>query len=158
MIKIRPLINTDIEKICAMSQSREELYVFFPKANFPLTTEQLDAAVAARSDSHVVEDDGCVLAFANFYRWSAGGTCSIGNVIVSPETRGRGIASLLMRHMIELAYKKYDASEVTVSCFSFNVAGLLLYPKVGFEPYGIEERLGPNGHRVAAIHMRHRKP
>lgn len=141
-----------------MPRSREELYVFFPKATYPLTTDQLISAVAARNDSHVVDDGGAVLGFANFYRWGTNGTCSIGNVIVSSEARGKGIATLLMQHMIGLAYEKYNASEVTVSCFNFNVAGLLLYPKLGFEPYGIEERLGPNGNRVALIHMRHRQP
>jgi ribosomal protein S18 acetylase RimI-like enzyme len=158
VITIRPLINSDIEKICTLPQSVEELYVFFPKASFPLTPEQLTSAIAQRSDSHVVTEGDLVLGFANFYRWGMHGKCSIGNVIVAPETRGLGIASLLMKHMVALAYEKYCASEVTVSCFNFNVAGLLLYPKIGFKPYNIEERVGPIGNRVALLHMRHSKP
>jgi len=158
MIKIRPLIESDIEKICALPQNVEELYAFFPKASFPLTSAQLASAVAQRSDSHVVFEGDTVLAFANFYRWGARAQCSIGNVIVAPEERGRGIASSLMKRMVSLAYEKYCASEVTVSCFNFNAAGLLLYPKLGFKPYDIEERVGPFGNRVALVHMRHIKP
>lgn len=158
MITIRPLVNGDIKEICALPQSMEELYVFFPKASFPLTTDQLSAAVAQRSDSHVVTEGEAVLGFANFYRWGMRERCSIGNVIVASNARGRGVASLLIKHMVALAYEKYCASEVTVSCFNFNVAGLLLYPKLGFKPYGIEERVGPVGNRVTLVHMRHCKP
>lgn len=157
MISIRPIADPDIEQICLMPQSSEELYSFFPRSTYPLTPDQVKSAVAQRSDSHVVEDDGVLLGFANFYRWGPDATCAIGNVIVSPMARGQGIATLLMNHMITLAYNRYHASEVTVSCFNFNVAGLLLYPKLGFVPYGIEERRGPYGEPVALIHMRHCK-
>jgi ribosomal protein S18 acetylase RimI-like enzyme len=92
----------------------------------------LQDAIAKRSDSTVVELAGEVVAFANFYRWEAGGTCSIGNVIVSPATRGRGIGRYLIEQMTSLAFSKHLASEVTVSCFNQNVAGLLLYSKLDF--------------------------
>jgi len=102
----------------------------------------------------VVELDGEVVGFANFYRWEAGGCCSIGNVIVSSSARGRGIGRYLIEQMINLAFSKHQAAEVTVSCFNQNIVGLLLYPKLGFRPYAIEERLDKKGNRVALVHMR----
>jgi ribosomal protein S18 acetylase RimI-like enzyme len=101
-----------------------------------------------------VEHGGEVIAFANFYQWEAGGRCSIGNVIVSPAERGRGVGRYLIEQMISLAFSKHQAAEVTVSCFNQNVAGLLLYPQLGFQPYAIEERQDKKGNRVALIHMR----
>jgi RimJ/RimL family protein N-acetyltransferase len=56
--------------------------------------------------------------------------------------------------MIDLAFSKYQAAEVTVSCFNQNIVGLLLYPKLGFQPYAVEERKDKKGNRVALIHMR----
>lgn len=150
----RPARVEDIERICRFAQGEEELFFFFPKARFPLTPEQLRQAIAQRSDSTVLELDGEVVAFANFYRWDVGGRCSIGNVIVAPEARGRGAARYLMEHMVATAAAKFQATEVTVSCFSHNVGGLLLYPKLGFQPYAIEERVDPKGNRVALVHMR----
>ena len=150
----RPIEEKDIQVICGFPQSEDELFFLFPKAAFPLTTSQLQNAIAQRSDSTVVELGGKVVAFANFYRWEAGGCCSIGIVIVSPAARGRGVGRYLIEQMIGLASSRHQAAEVTVSCFNQNVAGLLLYPKMGFQPYAVEERQDKKGSRVALIHMR----
>ena len=150
----RPINEKDIQVICGFPQNEDELFFLFPQATFPLTPSQLQNAITRRADSTVVEHEGEVIAFANFYRWEAGGRCSIGNVIVSPAERGRGVGRYLIEQMISLAFSKHQAAEVTVSCFGQNVAGLLLYPKLGFQPYAIEERQDKNGNRVALIHMR----
>lgn len=157
MLKVRAVTEADISQICSFAKTADELYFFFPKASFPLTPDQLSSAISQRSDSTVVEEHGKVLGFANFYRWGLQSTCSIGNVVVSPQARNRGVAKLLMAHMVSLAYTKYEASEITVSCFNFNTAGLLLYPKLGFKPYEIEERKDQNGNRVALVYLRHNK-
>lgn len=150
----RPVTEKDIQNICGFPQSEDELFFLFPKADFPLAPSQLQDAIALRADSTVVELDGEAVAFANFYRWEVGGCCSIGNVIVSPAARGRGVGRYLIEQMIRLALSKYQAAEVTVSCFNQNVAGLLLYSKLGFQPYAVEERKDKKGNRVALIHMR----
>lgn len=150
----RPVAEKDIPIICSFPQSEDELFFLFPKAAFPLAAPQLREAIAQRSDSTVVELGGQIIAFANFYRWETGGCCSIGNVIVSHEVRGRGVGRYLIEQMIGLAFSRHQAAEVTVSCFNQNVAGLLLYPQLGFQPYAVEERQGKNRKRVALIHMR----
>jgi len=150
----RPVTEKDIQLICGFPQSEDELFFLLPKARFPLTASQLQDAIAQRSDSTVVELEGEIVAFANFYHREVGGCCSIGNVIVSPAVRGRGVGRYLIEQMIGLAFAKHQAAEVKVSCFNQNVAGLLLYQKLDFRPYAIEERQNRNGNRVALIHMR----
>ena len=150
----RPVVESDLIVICTFPRNEDELFFAYPKATYPLTPSQLLEAVQRRSDSTVVEDDGNVVAFANFYRWKMEGCCSIGNVIVSPAARGKGVGRYLVERMIDLAFAKYRATEVTVSCFNRNVAGLLLYPRLGFHPYAVEERRDKSGSRVALIHMR----
>jgi RimJ/RimL family protein N-acetyltransferase len=44
----------------------------------------------------------------------------------------------LIERMSDVAFSKYQAAEVTISCFNQNVAGLLLYAKLGFRPYAVE--------------------
>lgn len=151
----RPVAEADIPAVCAMPQGEDELYFLFPAATFPLTPAQLQDAIDRRSDSTVVELDGQLAGFANFYRWQTGGKCSIGNVIVAPFARQSGVGRFLVAHMIDLAFTRHQATEVTISCFNKNVAGLLFYPKLGFEPYAIEERQDRKGKQVALIHMRY---
>ena len=150
----RPVAQQDIARICGFARHEDELYFFFPKASWPLTPEQLQDSIAQRANSTVVEREGEVVGFANFYQWEEGGVCSIGNVIVAPEQRGQGIARYLVCQMIRQAVEHYRAREVCLSCFNENVAGLLLYPQLGFVPYAIEARVGPQGQRVALIQMR----
>ena len=150
----RPVAAKDIPLLCTFPCDEEELFFMFPKANWPLTPAQLQASIDSRADSTVVEEAGHVLGFANFYKWENGGVCTIGNLIVAPYARGKGVASFILREMVRLAQEKYQAKEVTLSCFSTNIAGLLLYPKLGFVPYAIEERLDKAGQKQALVHMR----
>lgn len=149
----RPVRFGDLEVLTTFAASEEELFYFFPKADFPLTPDQLQTSIDQRTESTVVELNGELAGFANFYRWEMGGSCSIGNVIIDPHLRGMGAGSYLMRVMIDLARSKYQAREVRVSCFNNNTSALLLYRSLGFLPYDLEERTDKNGNRVALIHL-----
>lgn len=150
----RPVETRDLAHLCTFPQSPEELFFLYPKAQFPLTPAQLQAAIDQRANSTVVVRAGEVVGFANFYRWETGGRCAIGNVMVAPAARGQGVGRYLIACMIEQAFSRYRAAEVAVSCFNRNVAGLLLYPTLGFQPYAIEARRGPQDEPVALIHLR----
>jgi RimJ/RimL family protein N-acetyltransferase len=126
----------------------------FPKATYPLTPHQLKEATAHCSDSTVIEMNGTVVGFANFSRWQFRGRCSLGNVIISPSARSRGVGRYLIGYMIDIAFDKHEAQELTASCFNHNVPGLLFYPKLGFQPYAVDERQDKHGARVALIHLR----
>jgi len=153
-LRFRPVQPDDVAAICTFAQSSDEAFFFFPKCTFPVTAEQLSEAIAQRSGSSVVMDGDQVLAFANFYQWEQGGTCSLGNVLVSPAARGRGVARYLVQQMMALARSQHQATEMKVSCFNHNTAGLLLYPALGFVPFGIEERKDFAGNRVALVQMK----
>ncbi len=92
------------------------------------------------------------VGFANFYRWKDG-ICCIGNVVVAPFARGQGVAKFIVETMISLADHRHSASVVQISCFNQNIAGLILYNKLGFKPFDVEEREYIDGKRVALIHM-----
>jgi ribosomal protein S18 acetylase RimI-like enzyme len=158
MLCHRPASEEDLAAICSFVQCEDELFYFFPKADYPLTLQQLQQAVAQRIDATVVEYAGKVVAFANFYLWEQGGRCAIGNVIVSPHARRAGVGRYLINSMAALAFAKYQAAEVTVSCFNHNTAALLLYPRLGFVPYAIEARQDKQGRNVALVHMRLLRP
>ena len=81
----RPLEEKDIPAVCDMPQSIDDLFYMFPKATFPLTPEQLKAAIEQRSDNTVIELDGEVVGFANFSRFDFRGRCSMGMRALPPQ-------------------------------------------------------------------------
>ncbi|NKB55812.1 MAG: GNAT family N-acetyltransferase [Alphaproteobacteria bacterium] len=149
----RPVEDADIPILCGFPASLDELSFMFPNAAFPLTAEVLRNAITEREDSTVVCIDDAVAGFANFYGCATGESCSIGNVIVDPAQRGKGVARFLIGTMINIAAEKHRAKRVKLVCFNSNVGGLLLYTKLGFKPYAIEGRVDPQGARVAIIRM-----
>lgn len=153
MLSHRPVQPSDLAALCDFAQTPEELFFFYPKADYPLTVEQLSLSVDQRSHSTIVEKDGVSAGFANFYQWQQGGCCKIGNVIVNPALRQQGIATYLITTMIKQARDCFQANEVQVACFSKNTAALLFYKKLGFVPFDVEERINKKGQRVALIHL-----
>jgi len=154
MFLSRPFEYKDLTDICKFPQDENELYFMYPKADFPLTIEQLQMSINNRSDSTVVLLDNVVIGFANFYETKIGQYCSIGNVIINPLFRGKGAGIYLIGIMENIAIKKYNANEIHISCFNQNVTGLLLYNKLGYLPYEIEKRLDKKSLPVALIKMK----
>lgn len=152
--KYRIVETNDLSVIKEFPRDADELYFMYPKATFPLTIDQLQTAIENRFDSMVVLVDDMVAGFANFYEVNNGLHCSIGNVIVNPTYRGKGVATYLIQTMEYLAINKYHAKEVHISCFNANVTGLLLYHKLGFVPYELEKRFDQKLSPVALIKMK----
>lgn len=153
-LSFRSAQTSDLEKVCQLPQNREELFFMFPKADYPLSIEQLEAVVANRSDSTVILFDNEIVGFANFYEVKENEYCSIGNVIVSSYFRNKGIGKYLIETLESIALEKYDVREIHISCFNTNTKGILFYSKLGYIPYEVEERLDKDGRKVALIKMK----
>lgn len=154
----RPVKEYDIPLICDFPQSEQELYFMFPKAVYPLTVEQLRKSIQERFDSTVVLLDEEVAGFANFYRCEPGESCTIGNVIVRPDARGKGVGKYLINTMIEIAVKKYRVKNVRLSVFIHNTGAVLLYHRLGFKPVSFEERVDKHGRPDISIQMQYDIP
>lgn len=155
-LSYRPVETKDIGAICNLPQDAEELFFMFPKAEYPLTITQLGSAIDSRYDSTAIVLNGEIVGFANFYEVERGYYCSIGNVIINPAYRNSGIGTFLIRTMEQIASAKYNVSELRLSCFNNNTKGILLYTKLGYTPYGIEQRTDKSGNQVALIKMRNK--
>lgn len=149
----RPASAADLSEVVGFPQTVEELFFCYPKASWPLNVGQLAAAIAERRESTVVEIDGRVAGFANFYQWQHGEFCALGNLMVAPWARSQGVAQYLVEVMERIAQQRYKAPLMKVSCFNANAGGLLLYTRLGYRPVGIVERRTPEGSRVALVQM-----
>lgn len=154
ILSYRPVKHRDFELICNLPQNAEELFFMFPRAQFPLTVEQLETAVKNRFDSTVILLNKEVVGFANFYEVKEDKHCCIGNVVVSSGYRNQGIGKFLIETMEHIAIEQHNASELHLSCFNTNTKGILLYTKLGYIPYEVERRKIFDNESLALIKMK----
>ena len=155
-LKHRAIEKPDFEQICQFPQNAEELFFMYPKAEYPLTENQLESAINSRFDSTVILFKDIIVGIANFYEVKKNLYVSIGNVVVDANYRNLGIGKYLIQTMEQIAVEKYSVSELHLSCFNTNTKGLLLYSKLGYIPYGTEEWLTPQSESLVLIKMKKR--
>lgn len=153
-LSYRTVEVSDLEKICQLPKNEEELFFMFPKAEYPLTENQLESAINSRFDSTVILYSNITVGFANFYEVKKNEYSSIGNVVVDANYRNLGIGKYLIQTMEQIAIEKYSVSELHISCFNTNTKGILLYSKLGYIPYQIEKWLNPKNKLLALIKMK----
>ena len=145
--------KSDAETICRFPQSEEERFYMFPRANYPLTPEQLIDAAEERKCPTVVTQEKTIVGYGNFFHAELGDHCWIGNVIVNPDYRRKGVAAYLVNSLVDIAFTEFQAKYVRISCFNHNTAGLLLYKKLGFSPVDIEQWQSHDGKVIAVIYL-----
>jgi ribosomal protein S18 acetylase RimI-like enzyme len=85
-------------------------------------------------------EEGKLAATAGFYRYTHNKERHKGHiwgVYVRPESRGKGVASALMKEIIRRA-RELDGLEQITLVASANLPAQRLYKALGFESYGIE--------------------
>lgn len=150
----RDLLPDDLEIICKLPLNKQELFFMCPKADYPLTIEQLREIIKDRFEPTVVLLDNEIVGFANFYEIREKQYCAIGNVIVNSHFRKCGIGTFLIAVMENIGKQKHSVSETHLSCFNENVNGLLLYTKLGYAPYEIEKYISKNNEISALIKLK----
>ena len=153
ILEHRPFEQGDADAICSFPASAEELFFMFPKAVYPLTPEQLIRAAAERHNPTVALVDGRVAGYINLVEARPRHYCALGNLVVDPAVRRKGVAQFLVKVMVETAVAQYAARFVRASCFSHNKGACNLYHKLGFRPSDLAQRLSPEGEPVLLVHM-----
>lgn len=154
MLEARELQAADYEVICGFAQTPEELFYMAPSADYPWTADRFAEAVAKRQANTVFTQAGTIIGFANIYKHAPGEKGFIGNLVVNPAFRGRGAGKQILHHMLVLAFTTYHYQAVHISCFGTNTAGLLLYDKLGFRPYALEQRTDYANRPAVLLHLK----
>ena len=149
----RPLDPADADAICAFPQSEEELFFAFPKASFPLTSEALLQTAGQRFSPTTVLSDDEVVGYANFIEVKERNFCAIGNLMVHPDYRRKGVATYLVKVMARQAAVTYCVRFIRAACHSHNQAAYQLYHKLGFRPGEMEQRLTADGTPVLLVNL-----
>lgn len=153
-MELREATPSDFEAIIQLVPTIDELFLVYPKGTYPFTVDQVSLLAESRKELTIVVEEEKMVGFANLYNIKQEESAFIGNVVVAKEFRSQGIGRLLVSHMIQQAFNKYRVHETRISVFNDNTPALLLYTRMNFKSYAIEERLNPYGRRVGLIHMR----
>ena len=119
----------------------------------PLDYSQLEVLSNKRLNLTVAMESGEIVAFANLYNVNVQISAFIGNIIVSKGSRGKGIGKGITEHMLDICSNEHNATP-HLSVFNNNTRALLMYSKLGFKPYSIEQRFNLQQETVALIHMK----
>ncbi|SFE14361.1 Acetyltransferase (GNAT) family protein [Paenibacillus algorifonticola] len=152
MYTYQSLQTSDLPMIATFPQNEDELFYMFPSAIYPLTPEQILKNLPNRLEPTVIMHGATVACYANFYK-DDNKDCWLGNVIVSPDYRGKGAASFLIGTMEMIAKEKLNVTKLNLLCHNTNTRGLLFYKKLGYKPFDISLRFRPSGEHVACVHM-----
>ncbi|MCD9025475.1 GNAT family N-acetyltransferase [Cohnella silvisoli] len=156
MLSHRTLSNADLETICSFPQNPEELFYMGPKFHYPLTPDQIVRVLENRFSPTVIINTSTMesIAYANLYDIDdKESICWLGNVIVSPEYRNKGIAEFLINTMTHKAKNEYGISKMKLFCHNTNTRGLIFYCKYGFKPCGNKIIISQENKKIVAIEM-----
>ncbi len=150
--------SEDLQDLLNFHLTQQEVFYFFPSANYPLTLIQLQKQLSERHRSTVMRLDGQLIGFANFYNVENRNIAFIGNVVINPQQRRKGYGGLLLEYMIKLGFDELKLKEVHLSCYNQNTQALLFYQQRGFKPYALEKRQDFNNRPVIMLHLKLKNP
>lgn len=155
MYSYRKATLADYSTICEFPKESLEVFFMSPKLEYPLTSEQLVQAAKDRINSTVIlNEHEQVIGYANFYKQQENEFYWLGNVIVSPDYRGKGAAEFLIWTMMSAAKDTFKLRELHLVCHNVNTKGILFYSRLGFKPYDIVKRRDPQGTSIAGVLMK----
>ncbi len=148
----RPVEVRDHAILCELLADPAELFRVYPAGTAPFDSAQLQGLLREREDVTVIEVDGSVAGFAGLYNVCPE-SAFIGNLVIAPRWRGRGIGLKLLQHMLGLIAAR-AIPEARLSVFVDNANALRLYHRNGFIPFAMEERIAPDRRVVMLLHMK----
>lgn len=158
MTEIRAIRPEELATIPRLIPNRQELFLVYPKGQFPFSLAQVKKLYQQRFEFTVVCEDGIIAGFANLYDLKPSQYAFIGNLFIIPEYRRKGLGKVLMQYMIKAVFEKYRLPEVRLSVFSGNQPAVVLYKDFGFTLYDQEQYTDPEGHVVQLLHMKLTNP
>ncbi|MGH8204193.1 MAG: GNAT family N-acetyltransferase [Steroidobacteraceae bacterium] len=108
-----------------------------PEYRFPFTPESFreDSKIDEIDSWSLVDDDAKLAAFGQCYLRA--GRCHFGRIAVSPNERGRGLGTELIRDMADWGQKQFGGRELSLFVLRTNENARRLYRRLGFRevPY-----------------------
>ncbi len=153
-LQLRSATAADYPGVCNLFANADELFLVCPNNTFPLTVEQLQEIERQRHDLTVAVYGDTVVGFANLYNVVPREQAFIGNVMIHRDYRGRGWGKQLVQYMMARAADHHQLPQIHISVMNSNTPALLLYARLGFQPYAVDAKQTPTGDWVGILHLK----
>ena len=143
---VRRAGGDDVDRIAEMEK------VCFPEE--PWSRDMVAAEFSGLNPTRyfAAEEDGVIVAYAGI--WVIPPEGYITNVAVLPECRRRGIASRVLRQMIDECLAE-GVTDITLEVRVSNAPAIALYRSFGFEEAGVRRRYYQDGEDALIMWLHH---
>jgi RimJ/RimL family protein N-acetyltransferase len=134
MITLRKFNERFHDNLISWIDSEKTLMQFAgPLFTFPLTSEQLDKSLSAKNRyAFGVFENETIIGHAEIYL--SGKTAYLGKIIIgNKELRGKGRGQKVVSKLLDIAFIKFNKTQVSLNVFDWNINAIRCYEKVGFE-------------------------
>jgi GNAT superfamily N-acetyltransferase len=149
----RPACKADFVTIATFPLNERELFFVYPRATYPVTADVLEETASRRVEPTVITAGTEIVGYSNLYDVEEGRHCWLGNVVVSPAHRGKGVGSYLIETMMAKAKKNIGVNQLKLMCHNINTNALVFYNRLGFKPFDLQEVIAHNGNKLVLIKL-----
>lgn len=132
MFIIREMMQEDVDAVCKLE--KEAFSMPWHKQSFIEMIENKDALYLVSVNTDTNQVVGCC-GLRNIAKEG-----DISNVVVDKDFRKQGIASNLLKNIIELGQERFHITEFTLEVRVSNHPAIQLYQKYGFKSEGIRKK------------------
>ena len=134
MIRLRPFLEKDTEKILSMCKDEKEFYLWTAGVlgDYPLKKESFDSLKNVIRFTALDDKEVCGF-FTMRNPLPTADELRVGFVIVAPEKRGRGYGKEMLRLASEYAANIYKAKILSLGVFENNLPAIKCYESAGFK-------------------------
>lgn len=136
MIKLTPFTQADFDLMISWIDNKELLIqIAGHQMIYPLTSDQLERYLLEENSfafnvvdiaSNKIIGHAQVLMVNEF-------TCKLDKVLIGDKSnRGKGLGQHLMDALLKLSFERFNALQVELNVFDWNIAAMKVYEKAGF--------------------------
>ena len=158
MIRIRPYMNADAEKILSWCDNEDTFFkwTFGLLGEYPITAEKFQNTGQYMQFTAIDGND----PVGYFIARNPNGNLDelrFGYGIVKPDRRNQGIGKEMLRQGLIYAFEIYGASRVTLGVYEKNYNAIACYKAIGFKETGVQETYEINGETYLVWEMENLK-
>lgn len=159
MIRIRPYMNSDEEKVLSWCDSEDTFlkWTFGLLGAYPVTAEKFRKTGEYMQFTAIDEDE----PVGYFIARNPNGNLDelrFGYGIVRPDRRNQGVGKAMLKLGLVYAFEIYGAKRVTLGVYNENHNAISCYRSIGFRETGAQEEYLIGGEPYRAFEMEYRRP